>query len=149
MQEAHPLTTSVMDLTEAKAAGAVAMFGEKYDNEVRVVDVPGVSMELCGGTHVSNTVEIGAFKVLSETGIASGIRRIEAVSGPALIPHLNAVDAVVRELSARLKISGDGIPARVEAMQKDLLAKEKQILALQSELAVTQASKLASSVRRR
>lgn len=146
MQEAHPLQTSVMELTAAKEAGAVAMFGEKYDSTVRVVDVPGVSMELCGGTHVGNTVELGGFKVLSETGIASGIRRIEAVAGPALIPHLNAVDAVVQDLSARLKISADGIPARVASMQKDLMAKEKQIVALQSELAVAKASALTAQV---
>lgn len=147
LQEAHPLQTSVMELTAAKAAGATAMFGEKYDSDVRVVDVPGVSMELCGGTHVANTVEIGGFKILSETGIASGIRRIEAVAGPALIPHLNAVDGVVQNLSARLKISADGIPARVESMQKDIMAKEKQIVALQSELAVAKAAALAAHVR--
>ena len=135
-----------MGLTEAKAAGAVAMFGEKYDNEVRVVDVPGVSMELCGGTHVANTVELGGFKVLSETGIASGIRRIEAVAGPALMPHVNSVDAVVRDLSVRLKIGADSIPARVESMQKELMAKEKQIVALQSEVAVAKASALAAQV---
>ena len=69
MQESNPLTTTVMDLAEAKAGGAVATFGEKYDSEVRVVDVPGVSKELCGGTHVSNTSEIGAFKIVSEAGV--------------------------------------------------------------------------------
>lgn len=101
-QEAHPLQTTVMDLNEAKAAGATAMFGEKYDNEVRVVDVPGVSMELCGGTHVHNTAEIGGFKITAELGIASGIRRVEAKAGPALIPYLNEVDAVASALAGAL-----------------------------------------------
>lgn len=99
LQESRPLETTVMDLTEAKGAGATAMVGEKYDSQVRVVDVAGVSMELCGGTHVRNTAEIGGFKITAEMGIASGIRRIEAVAGPALIPYLNEVDAVASALA--------------------------------------------------
>ena len=91
------------------------MFGEKYDAAgVRVVDVPGVSMELCGGTHVRSTAQIGGFKVLSEAGIASGVRRIEAVVGPALVEYLQGVDGVVRFLSATLKVKADELPARVE-----------------------------------
>lgn len=105
VQESHPLGTTVMDLTAAKEAGATAMFGEKYDSQVRVVDVPGVSMELCGGTHVRNTAEIGGFKVTGELGIASGIRRIEAVAGPALIPYLNEVDAVASALAGAHRVS--------------------------------------------
>jgi alanyl-tRNA synthetase len=90
------LTTAVMGLKEAKSSGAIAMFGEKYDNNVRVVDVPGISKELCGGTHVRNTAEIGGFKVVSEAGIASGTRRIEAVAGPSLLPYLASLDKVVQ-----------------------------------------------------
>jgi alanyl-tRNA synthetase len=146
MQESHPLETSIMDLKEAKASGAIAMFGEKYDDKVRVVNVPGVSKELCGGTHVANTSEIGGFKVISEAGIASGVRRIEAVSGPSLMPYVNSVNSVVRDLTAALKVSVKEVPARVTAMQKELMAKEKQIIALRSEVALARSAALVSKV---
>lgn len=148
LQEGHKLETHVMDLQEAKASGAIAMFGEKYDAEVRVVDVPGVSKELCGGTHVANTSEIGGFKVTSEAGIASGVRRIEAVAGPALMPYVDSVDGVVRELTGTLKVGADEVAGRVAAMQKELFAKEKQIAALKSEVALAKAAALVNEARR-
>jgi alanyl-tRNA synthetase len=146
MQESHTLQTKVMDLQEAKASGAIAMFGEKYDDQVRVVDVPGVSKELCGGTHVANTSEIGGFKIISEAGIASGVRRIEAVAGPSLMPFVNNINGVVRELTAALKVSTQDVPGRVAAMQKDLMHKEKQIVALRSEVALARSAALVSKV---
>ncbi|MEB3183511.1 MAG: alanine--tRNA ligase, partial [Cyanobacteriota bacterium] len=103
ISEAHSLEVAEMGIEQAKAAGAVAMFGEKYGEVVRVVDVPGVSMELCGGTHVANTAEIGVFKIVNESGVAAGIRRIEAVAGPAVLAYLNERDAVVKALGERFK----------------------------------------------
>ncbi|CAD7697585.1 unnamed protein product [Ostreobium quekettii] len=143
IQEAHNLETMTMPLTEAKAAGATAMFGEKYADVVRVVDVPGVSMELCGGTHVKNTSEIGGFKIVSESAIQSGIRRIEAVAGPAVIDYLNNVDKVVRTLKGSLKVEVDKIPERVTALQQDLMGSRKEVEALQKELALVKVEALA------
>ncbi|WP_460206881.1 alanine--tRNA ligase, partial [Scytonema sp. NUACC21] len=102
--EAHSAKVEILPLAEAKARGATAMFGEKYGEQVRVIDFPGVSMELCGGTHVSNTAEIGVFKIISESGVASGVRRIEAVSGSAILDYLNIRDKVVKDLSDRFKV---------------------------------------------
>ena len=89
------------------------MAGEQYGEEVRVIDVPGVSMELCGGTHVQQTGQIGAFKVLSESGIASGVRRVEAVAGPAAVDHLDALDSIVKAIGKQLKAKNEDLPARV------------------------------------
>ncbi|MEB3288517.1 MAG: alanine--tRNA ligase [Leptolyngbya sp.] len=140
--EGHAADVAVMPIAEAKAKGATAMFGEKYGAEVRVIDFPGVSMELCGGTHVSNTAEIGLFKVISETGVASGIRRIEAVAGPAVLEYLNVRDAVVRDLSDRFKAKPEELPDRVTTLQTDLKAAQKELDALKGELAVLKSDQL-------
>ncbi len=141
--EAHPLDVGDMDLEQARAAGAVAMFGEKYGEVVRVVDVPGVSMELCGGTHVANTAEIGLFRIVAETGVAAGIRRIEAVAGPALLPYLRERDGVVRELADRFKAQPGEILERVAAQADELRATTKELVAARGALAVAKASALA------
>ena len=140
--EAHTLEVRSMAIEQAKAAGAVAMFGEKYADVVRVVDVPGVSMELCGGTHVANTAEIGLFKIVSESGVAAGIRRIEAVAGPAVLPYLNARDAVVRQLGERFKAQPGEIIERVAALQDELKAAAKALAAAREELATAKAAAL-------
>ena len=142
--EAHCLEVQEMAIDQAKAAGAVAMFGEKYADVVRVVDVPGVSMELCGGTHVANTAEIGLFKIVAESGVAAGIRRIEAVAGPAVLAYLNERDAVVKQLGDRFKAQPAEIVDRVTALQEELKATGKALAAAQAELAVAKAGALAA-----
>ncbi|MBM5821492.1 MAG: alanine--tRNA ligase [Cyanobacteria bacterium K_Offshore_surface_m2_011] len=141
--EAHPLEVAEMALERARAAGAVAMFGEKYGEVVRVVDVPGVSMELCGGTHVANTAEIGLFRIVAETGVAAGIRRIEAVAGPALLPYLRERDRVVRELADRFKAQPGEILERVALQGEELRASLKELAAARGALAAAKASALA------
>jgi alanyl-tRNA synthetase len=140
--EGHQAAVATMPLEDAKAKGAVAMFGEKYGADVRVIDFPGVSMELCGGTHVTNTAEIGLFKIISETGISSGVRRIEAVAGPAVLEYLNVRDAVVRDLSERFKAKPEELPDRITTLQNELKSAHKELDALRSELAVTQSDQL-------
>ncbi|MEA5597444.1 alanine--tRNA ligase [Rivularia sp. UHCC 0363] len=144
--EAHQGEVGIMPIAAAKAKGAIAMFGEKYGDEVRVIDFPGVSMELCGGTHVGNTAEIGLFKIISESGVASGIRRIEAVAGPAVLEYLNLRDQVVRELSDRFKAKPEELPERVTALQAELKASQKQLEALKSELALAKSDRLLQQV---
>ena len=144
ISEAHSLEVQEMAIEQAKAAGAVAMFGEKYADVVRVVDVPGVSMELCGGTHVANTAEIGLFKIVAESGVAAGIRRIEAVAGGAVLAYLNERDAVVKQLGDRFKAQPGEIVERVVALQDELKSTGKALAAAQAELAVAKSAALAS-----
>jgi alanyl-tRNA synthetase len=140
--EAHQAQTSILPIAEAKAKGAIAMFGEKYGSEVRVLDVSGVSMELCGGTHVSNTAEIGLFKIVSETGVAAGIRRIEAIAGPAVLEYLNVRDAVVRDLSDRFKVKPEEISDRITTLQTELKTTQKQLETVKGQLALAKADSL-------
>ena len=142
--DAHALEVQEMAIDQAKAAGAVAMFGEKYAEVVRVVDVPGVSMELCGGTHVANTAEIGLFKIIGESGVAAGIRRIEAVAGPAVLAYLNERDAVVKVLGDRFKAQPAEILDRVNALQEELKATSKALASVREELALAKSAALAS-----
>ncbi|MBW4674488.1 MAG: alanine--tRNA ligase [Desmonostoc geniculatum HA4340-LM1] len=140
--QAHNAKVEVLPLAEAKARGAVAMFGEKYGEEVRVIDFPSVSMELCGGTHVSNTAEIGVFKIISEAGVASGVRRIEAVSGPAILDYLNVRDKVVKDLSDRFKVKPEELPDRITSLQSELRTAEKQLESLKGQLAIAKSDSL-------
>jgi len=140
--EAHTAKVEVLPLAEAKARGAVAMFGEKYGEEVRVIDFPNVSMELCGGIHVSNTAEIGVFKIISEAGVASGVRRIEAVSGPAILDYLNLRDKVVKDLSDRFKVKPEELPDRITSLQSELRNSQKELESLKVQLAIAKSDSL-------
>ncbi|QDL11198.1 alanine--tRNA ligase [Brasilonema octagenarum UFV-E1] len=144
--EAHSAKVEILPLAEAKARGAVAMFGEKYGEEVRVIDFQGVSMELCGGTHVSNTAEIGVFKIISEAGVASGVRRIEAVSGPAILDYLNVRDKVVKDLSDRFKVKPEELPDRITTLQNELRTSQKELETLKSQLAIAKSDSLLQTV---
>ncbi len=144
IEEDHPIQIKTMPIKEALAAGALAMFGEKYGEVVRVVDVPGVSMELCGGTHVTRTSQLGMFKIINESGIASGIRRIEAIAGPSVLDYFNERDSVVIELSKLFKVQSYDIVERVTSLQLELKDKTKELIKVKNELALAKALNLAS-----
>ncbi len=143
--QSHSADVSIMPLAEAKAKGAIAMFGEKYGEQVRVLDFPGVSMELCGGTHVNNTAEIGVFKIISEAGVASGVRRIEAVAGLAVLDYLNVRDKVVKELSDRFKAKPEELPERITNLQNELKTTTKELETIKAQLALAKSESLLSS----
>ncbi|MEG5031585.1 alanine--tRNA ligase [Microcoleus sp. AT3-D2] len=143
--EAHAAVVAEMPIAQAREKGATAMFGEKYGDVVRVIDFPGVSMELCGGTHVSNTAEIGLFKIVSEAGVAAGTRRIEAVSGQAVLDYLNVRDKVVRDLGDRFKAKPEELPNRITNLQNELKDTQKHLAAVKSELAIAKSDQLLSA----
>ena len=127
--------TRVMPIEEAKAAGAMALFGEKYDDEVRVLSMGDFSVELCGGTHVARTGDIGLFKILSEGGVASGVRRIEAVTGEGALEQVVALEATLDQAAALLKTGADSIISKIEQMTERLKVTEREVDALKMKLA--------------
>ena len=127
--------TRVMPIEEAKAAGAMALFGEKYDDEVRVLSMGDFSVELCGGTHVARTGDIGLFKILSEGGVASGVRRIEAVTGEGALEQVVALEATLDQAAALLKTGADSIISKIEQMTERLKGTEREVDALKMKLA--------------
>jgi alanyl-tRNA synthetase len=131
-----PVQTAVLSKEEALSQGATALFGEKYGEEVRVVSIPGFSKELCGGTHTGATGDIGLFKILSETGIAAGVRRIEAVTGQAALEWLHRLTAQTEALGRLFSSSFEEAVLKVPSLlkrQKDL---EKELAALNASAAV-------------
>jgi alanyl-tRNA synthetase len=124
---AQPVTWSEMPYAAARAKGAMALFGEKYGDVVRVVEVNGVSMELCGGTHVRNTAEIGLLVIVSETGVASGVRRIEALTGPAAFAHLKAREQSLQHVSELLKAPLDTVERRVQQLLDERRGLERKL----------------------
>jgi alanyl-tRNA synthetase len=126
-----------MDLNSAMESGAVALFGEKYQDQVRVVEVPGFSKELCGGTHVPATGSIGLFKIVSEGGISAGIRRIEALTGPAAFDRFRSDSQVLENIHADYKVTGNEIISFIDKLQGNIRELKKQNLDLKARTART------------
>lgn len=134
-------------LEEARAMGAMALFGEKYGHEVRVVQVGDYSLELCGGSHVANSSEIGLFKIVSEAGIGAGTRRIEAVTGRAAYQYLNQQLQVLRNAAEELKTNIASVPQRIEALKAEMKEMQRENESLRGKLSSMEASSLSSQIR--
>ncbi|NBS46382.1 MAG: alanine--tRNA ligase [Betaproteobacteria bacterium] len=131
----------VMDIESAKATGAMMLFGEKYGETVRVLDI-GSSRELCGGTHVKATGDIGVFKVVSESGVAAGVRRIEAITGANALAYLQQLEATVAQAAGALKAPTAELQSRIAQVLDQVRALEKEIAALKGKLASSQGDEL-------
>ncbi|MHB1265132.1 MAG: alanine--tRNA ligase [Gemmatimonadaceae bacterium] len=125
--EGTPVTTEELPYQEARARGAMALFGEKYGDVVRVVQVPGFSMELCGGTHVRNTAEIGLFRILAETGVAAGVRRIEALTGPGAYALMRERERALAQVAEQVKAPLEGVEKRVQALLDERRQLERRL----------------------
>ncbi|TFZ03290.1 alanine--tRNA ligase [Ramlibacter rhizophilus] len=132
----------VMEIEAAKATGAVMLFGEKYGESVRVLDI-GTSRELCGGTHVQRTGDIGLFKIVSEGGVAAGVRRVEAVTGANALAYLQSLEATVQSAAGALKAPGAELQSRIGQVLEQVRALEKEVAALKGKLASSQGDELA------
>ncbi|MCM1129832.1 MAG: alanine--tRNA ligase [Alistipes senegalensis] len=136
------VSTQLMPYDQAIAHGAMALFGEKYGDEVRVLDI-GFSCELCGGTHVARTGDIGFFKIVSESGIAAGIRRVEAVTGTAALDVVQSLSCRVNEAAFALKTQPDDLVARIHQMQEQARGLERELTSLKAKFASSQGNDLA------
>ncbi|MEG2353217.1 MAG: alanine--tRNA ligase [Clostridium sp.] len=134
IMKALEVNTKVMTIEEAKNSGAVAQFDDKYSNEVRVVSIGDFSKELCGGTHIKNSGEIGICKILSEVGVAAGVRRIEAITGEAALKYIHSRNILLREITTTLKCSEKDIISKLSAQLLELKAKDKEIAILKAQL---------------
>ncbi len=127
------VTTEVMSAKEAFKSGAMALFGEKYGETVRVVSIGDYSKELCGGTHVANTGQVGAFRILSESGVASGVRRIEAITGQAILEHYRKNENMLGSLSEVMKANRETITEKASSMLSEIKSLKKELEAQKQE----------------
>ncbi|MCL1123996.1 alanine--tRNA ligase [Shewanella surugensis] len=140
----HPLNSEVMSIDAAKEKGAMALFGEKYDSEVRVVTMGDFSIELCGGTHVGRTGDIGLFKITSEGGIAAGVRRIEAVTGVAAMQHIAKQQAALTASAELLKSDPQSVVSKLKVQLDRSKSLEKELVQLKDKLAAATSADLVS-----
>ncbi len=141
------LSVSISDLEKAIETGAMALFGEKYGDKVRTVSIPGFSLELCGGTHVESTGDIALFKLLHESSISAGVRRIEAITGLAALQRFQEAENLLDRISSALKVGRDDCETTIVRLSNQLKKAEKHLVKLQLDLALEQTSNILSEVR--
>jgi len=141
----HAKETESMYIEEAKEKGAMALFGEKYDDEVRVVTLGDFSIELCGGVHVNRTGDIGLLKIVSESGIAAGVRRIEAVTGTGALEYINQQSTCLNNIASLIKSDVASVGNKIEQLISRSKSLEKEVAQLKQELAAQAGSDLLSS----
>jgi len=141
----HPVVTRIMALDDARKSGAMALFGEKYDDDVRVLSMGDFSIELCGGTHVQSVGDIGLFKIVMETGTASGVRRIEGVTGQTALEWVQAEEQRVNRLAGMVKAGRDDVEDRIQQLLEKNRKLEKELDQLKAKMASAAGSDLAAS----
>jgi alanyl-tRNA synthetase len=147
IRENAPVETRVMALDQAKAAGAMSLFGEKYDSDVRVLSIGDFSMELCGGTHVERAGDIGLFKITGESGVAAGVRRVEALTGRGAYEWVVHTDQVLRDIAAMLRGSREDVDEKVRELVERSRRLEKEVQQLKSKLASGHGGDLSASAK--
>ena len=143
--ESHPINATVMNINDAKEMGAMALFGEKYGDQVRVVKMGDCSIELCGGTHLDNTSEVGMFKILSEGGVAAGVRRIEAITGRAVYNYILEKDRKIAEVADVLKAREDNLVHKAQTIVDETKSLEKELHDMKSKLSMQNADSVLDS----
>jgi alanyl-tRNA synthetase len=147
IRENAPVETRVMALDDAKAAGAMSLFGEKYESDVRVLSIGDFSMELCGGTHVERAGDIGLFKITGESGVAAGVRRVEALTGRGAYEWVVHTDQVLRDIAAMLRGSREDVDEKVRELVERSRKLEKEVQQLKSKLASGQGGDLSAGAK--